>query len=290
MNSSRDNSISEDSMTSERSSRRSHRQNWLVDAHCHLHERFDLDRALDAAFENAGPHGTPVLLLADVPGGSSFAWLDTQPARRWQFEPLEGGRSRRARHMGSIAGRPTRRSADVVLLVAGRQITSTEGLEVLALGCLDPLPSELDVRSLLGEIQRAGGLAVMPWGFGKWTGRRGRILDDLLREEMSSPFFLGDNGGRFGSGLPRQFQIAATRSILILPGSDPLPLRNQEARVGAYGFKMDPGDLDQPWSSVQQALQQNDFRPQPRGSRVGFWAFFLQQLSMLLRKHVFGPR
>ena len=52
--------------------------------------------------------------------------------------------------------------------------------------------------------------------------------------------FLGDNGNRLELGPePAPFAAARRAGRAVLPGSDPLPLAGEEARVGAYGFAAD---------------------------------------------------
>ncbi len=50
--------------------------------------------------------------------------------------------------------------------------------------------------------------------------------------------FLGDNGGRLAmASPPRQFAIAERHGIMILPGSDPLPLAAEREAVGALRLR-----------------------------------------------------
>ena len=136
----------------------------------------------------------------------------------------------------------------------------------------------------------AGGLAVLPWGFGKWWGRRGRVLDRFLETADPGRVFLGDNGGRFaGAGEPRQFALARRRSIPILPGSDPLPLAGDAHRVGSYGFVLDgPLDSTRPAAALKARLLALRDQPRGYGRLQPLWHFLANQLGMQWRKRTTG--
>ena len=85
---------------------------------------------------------------------------------------------------------------ETLVMIAGRQITTIEGLEVLALITNQEFKERRAITEIIQTIRHVGALPVVPWGFGKWMGRRGRHLKRLLTEVKNSDFFLGDNGGR----------------------------------------------------------------------------------------------
>jgi hypothetical protein len=81
---------------------------------------------------------------------------------------------------------------------------------------------------------------VLPWGVGKWLGARGAVVARVLADPEWQHVFLGDNGNRLSLGPdPAPFAVARRTGRAVLPGSDPLPLAGEEARVGAYGFAVD---------------------------------------------------
>ena len=86
----------------------------------------------------------------------------------------------------------------------------------------------------------AGALSLVWWGVGKWLGARGAVVARILADPEWRDVLLGDNGNRLEIG-PDPAEFAAARSLgrAVLPGSDPLPLRGEEARVGAYGFAVE---------------------------------------------------
>jgi hypothetical protein len=129
-----------------------------------------------------------------------------------------------------------RDGSETVIIVAGRQIVTAERLEVLAVGCVDEFPDGKPIRDVMCAVADCGALPVVPWGFGKWLGARGRIVRSLV-ETPPVTFSLGDNGGR-AALLPRPplLGVAERRGIPVLLGSDPLPLAPEVTRAGSCGF------------------------------------------------------
>ena len=125
-------------------------------------------------------------------------------------------------------------------MIAGRQLVTRERLEVLALGTTAPLPEGEPIEATLAAVRDAGAAAVLPWGVGKWLGARGAVVARVLANPEWQHVCLGDNGNRPRLGPePAQFAAARRAGRSVLPGSDPLPLPGQEARVAGYGFAVD---------------------------------------------------
>jgi hypothetical protein len=211
----------------------------LVDGHVHFHDCYTWAAFLDAASRNFARarwvrgltlDSPGCLMFTESAGANYYGKLLDQPglirSLGWSLDRGDDGRSLLL----------TRPSDAAILLIAGRQVVTEERLEVLALGCAHEFADGRPFADTLRRIADEGGAAVIPWGFGKWLGRRGRIVRDLI-ERADVPFCVGDNGGRALS-LPRPplFERAERQSIAVLGGSDPLPLRDHSSRVGGYGF------------------------------------------------------
>jgi hypothetical protein len=174
------------------------------------------------------------------------------------------------------------RDGACLLLIAGRQIATAEGLEVLALGCGEQFEDGRPIRDTLERAAALGAIPVLPWGFGKWSFRRRRSVESILRSEWSSSIWLGDNAGRLRYGpRPRLFDLAAKRGMGVLPGSDPLPLHWHLGRAGRRGFLL-PGDLnrDRPAAAIREHLTRREVQPACFGRGAGLMAFICDQAAL----------
>ncbi|MGB3293529.1 MAG: hypothetical protein WBB01_11135 [Phormidesmis sp.] len=250
----------------------------LVDAHVHLHACFDLVQFLNSSLENFRDYSrqlalaqpvTGALLLAEVSDTNAFDNLVSQQQQLsqqlldWEICPTTEAHSLWAKH---IAG-------DSILITAGRQVVTQEGIEVLALITAASIEEGLSLEDTLEQVDRAGGLPVLPWGVGKWIGKRGKLVEAQLQAD-SPPLFTGDNGGRPGLWpLPDYFQLRPQ-----LPGSDPLPLPREVNRAGSFGF-LTQGALS--WSTPGESLKQILRSPRPLlqdyGRSLSLWKFVQNQ-------------
>ena len=250
-----------------------------VDGHVHLHPEFATVEVLDAArahFDRIDPAAAGVLLLTEVAGVDRFSGLLRETIPGWHVEVTAEARAVRA-----VPGRGA-----PVILVAGRQVAAREGLEVLALGCTVPIPDRLPIEETLDAATAAGALPAIPWGFGKWWLRRGKIVARLLASRPNRSLWLGDNGGRWaGRPEPPLFDQARRKGLAIVPGSDPLPFSGQAARAGSYGFLV-PGPLpERPAEAVLDAVRAAAPGDLPvYGRRTGVVTFVRNQIAMQLRR------
>ncbi|MCV6585588.1 MAG: hypothetical protein OIF47_08640 [Marinibacterium sp.] len=255
-------------------------ETYHVDAHVHLHDAFAIDEVLNAAAERFTADG--MLMLSEIAGTDRFSALP-QTAGDWQIRITDEPQSRMAR----------RGDGTEIAIVAGRQIVSTEGLEVQALG-LDPddAPRFVDgtpITALLNEIPASGALAVLPWGFGKWTGSRGALIDALAdAPPPRAGVLMADSGVRLSlTKRPSALVQGETRGWQVLAGTDPLPLSGEAQKVGRFGVVMQ-GRLDpaRPFASFTGHLAATHGSPPPYGQLERPMTFLRQQIAMQLRKHL----
>lgn len=261
----------------------------LVDAHVHFYPCYDREAFLAGALRNFErgavqlglPADTPgCLFLADCRGQDSLALL----ARRNGTSDRGPWELRAAREDGlllSIGG-----GAPRLALIAGRQIVTRDGLEVLALGCTAGIPDGLALKDALAAAIGAGALTVLPWGFGKWRAGRGRLIRRVIDSADPSELFLGDNGGRAGLlGRPALFEWALTRGFAVLPGSDPLPFASQTGRAGGYGFCLEADvELACAAAQIKSALRNRAGGLEVFGTLENLWGFVRSQAAMKTRK------
>jgi hypothetical protein len=262
----------------------------LVDAHVHLHAGFDEVGFFDATLANFGRAAEAlrvrapwagILVLTEIAGTDRFGRLlqlsDSGLGGGWRVETTSEATSVRLR----CAQQPT-----VINVVAGRQIQTAEGLEVLAFPHRGPLPDGQSIRDVIHRVSASGALSVIPWGFGKWWGRRGHTVDALLTQEPRLPFFLADTGHR-PARMPRPPQLTKSERLgrPTLTGSDPLPLKGEESRAGSCCFRLSmSSSMDRPALRLTEAIAALNDSPPNFERRVGFGRFGTTQLAMQLRK------
>jgi hypothetical protein len=261
----------------------------LIDAHAHLHGCFDAGRWLSAAADAFGaaaaelalaPPLTGILLLADHQGAEGFSRLLHTTPVGWQLQRTGCG----------LALRGVDSQGRGMLIVAGAQIRTAERLEVLGLLTAAAIPDGLELGAAVQCVLDAGGVPVVPWGFGKWTLRRGKLLRAAL-ERAEPRFLLGDNGGRLRLGTPRLFHQAARCGIPVLPGSDPLPFPDHQRRVGSSGFVAPlTSSEDGLVADLREWLLALRSQPVTWGRGRALHAFVHDQIRMQLRRPRRGMR
>ncbi len=258
----------------------------LIDAHVHFYPTYDVKRFLDAASDSFArqPQASArrVLCMAESAADNWFGTL-SEPAE--QPAALTG--SGWVRHLTSEPQslRLTRNGDDAELLViAGHQCVTAEDIEVLMLGHRDKYPDGEPAEVVVAAALQAGTLPLLPWGFGKWLGKRGELVE-RLKEQFGTQILLGDNSGRLaGTPTPALLRSGAEQGHCLLPGSDPLPMQGEEHKVAGFGAWL-PGDVSvaTPFADLK-ALLANGAQPEPFGAGETLVRFVRNQLLMQIRK------
>ncbi len=262
----------------------------FFDAHVHIQKNFALEHLFTAARTNfsvqlrevsPGRPGIFFLLLTEIGNSDYYTNLRNQATAAkdcvqggWRITPTKEPESLLAVHDNW--------PEDRLYLLAGQQIVTAERLEVLAPATIAKTRDGLSLPETVDTIRRQGGLAVLPWGAGKWLGKRGQLVDAFLKNTSPEHLFVGDNGGRpIFWPRPSQFNTAANRGIRLLPGSDPLPLPGEERRVGSYGgMIMGECSDDYPAESLIALLTMSSGNITPFGRRLDALRFLQTQLAL----------
>jgi hypothetical protein len=276
------------------------------DAHVHIYPNFDLNVLLDAAVENfdraasqAGLEGPSeidrVLLLAEAGDLDVFGQLARaanhgpaagQPESAWAFSPTMESHSLVARKGEELQ----------ICLVAGRQVISLEEIELLAVGCAEKFDDrEFSLPELARRVADRGGIPVLPWGVGKWMGRRGQVVQRFLDSPPDCFHAFGDNGNRpFFWPIPQLLNRARRENRPILSGSDPLPLAGHNRRAGSFGgwtngnqAGADRLDSDRPAESLAAVFREGG-PLRSFGQGAGAIRFFRDQIRMQVRRRLRG--
>ena len=263
----------------------------LADAHVHIYDCFDLPIFFNSAIENFKKEAA---CLMDDPVYTAVLFLTESQSENVFFKLKKKNDHIKGWAMLNTAEKRTicLRSGDgqEVFLVAGRQIVTAEKLEVLALGTDKVIIDGLSFASTIEKVLAEGAVPVIPWGAGKWIGKRGRILESYLRNISGTGLFLGDNGGRpfFWKNIPH-FKLALDKGISILPGSDPLPFTDQCRKPGSFGFSMNGSiSRESPFQDMKNLLYDTELSINSFGRPETALGFIFNQARMQIRKHMSG--
>ncbi|MDH3599786.1 MAG: hypothetical protein OEU26_09140 [Candidatus Tectomicrobia bacterium] len=258
----------------------------LVDGHVHIYACHEIDRVLDSAWRHfkrvADGYGTAdfqgVLIFTESAGDQVFDDLfhcTRRTVGRWYV--LETGEKRSLSLQRGDGAR--------LLLLAGRQLVSREKLELSAYFITETVADGAPLTTLLEQVHGLGGLSVLPWGVGKWFGKRGREVAERLGRS-ATPLLLSDNGGRpWFWPMPRLFHLARQQHIPVLAGSDPLPKVSEQQQAGRVGFVL-KGALrpEYPAEDLKQRLLALQAPPPRYGKPEGAWGFVRNQIYMQARR------
>ncbi len=257
----------------------------FIDGHVHFYACHELDQLLDEAWRHfqdvarrhgAAEHFQAVLMCTESAGDEVFMALATavgEPVGRWRVADTEEKNSLRLH----------RDDGAHLFVLAGRQLISSERLELSAYFVTETLADGAPLATLLEEVDDLGGLAVLPWAVGKWLGKRGRVIETCLRHPQV-PLLVSDNGGRpWCWPWPRLFRLAEEQGIPVLAGSDPLPKASEYHQAGRTGFVL-PGALQPecPAQDLKQRLLALDRTPPRYGKRETVYPFLRNQFYMNL--------
>ena len=278
----------------------------LIDSHVHIYPMFSMQGVLDHAHANftaaadylskrahtkVSRPSDFVLILTESSGADVFQELmkrcsadecilsGNEPSSEniWTITPAEDGKALVA----------TRREKEIIYLLPGQQYISSENLELLSIAEARNIPDQqYTLFECAGLVWSDGGIPVVPWGVGKWSGQRRETLINYLTEPSDFPKVIGDNGNRpFFWALPEFTHLNTAERLLKLSGSDPLPLQAHEKRAGSFGSYLQNGRVDPslPAQSIKTMLLE-DSEITPYGNPAGLFRFLYDQVLMNIRK------
>lgn len=258
-----------------------------VDTHVHLYPCADPDIALSAGRDNLADAAQSAgyspdcfaLLLTESTGHDAFSSLAAGRLvpRDWNVKEVVGDQA-------ALTATRNRDGAEI-LIVAGCQIQTAEGIEVLGIATSERFEDGKSIRETLTELDAVGTPSVLPWGLGKWVGKRGQEVNALLSEPRYKGFKLGDNAGRpLGWRTPKVFREGASNAIPFLPGSDTLPFPSAESGIGRYGCILEcPVSPEKPAKDLREFIFALGEQPALIGARRALPAVISEQISM--RRH-----
>ncbi len=266
----------------------------FIDSHVHFYDCFDLSGFLSAAQNNfrkaASQAGlekgySAILLLSERNSENWFQWLvdrarenpliDQRQNRTWQLQYNEK----------DVSIKVFNDHYPPLFIIPGRQVVTKDSIEVLLLGTAETYEGRVSLLALLKSVRDKDLISVMPWGVGKWLGKRGDMVKKTIINETGRTFFIGDIAGRpvFWPE-PSLFQLAAETEIRLLQGTDPLPLPDAVSVAGSYGFSI---TMPQPRERHAQQIKKKLLDPEtitvPYGAREKPLKFLRNQILLRVK-------
>lgn len=274
----------------------------ICDCHVHFYPTYDISLALEMAWtklETARVSAelpsktTKILCLTERHDCFFFDELinklpEGDSPSTYKIRPTKENCSLRLELMSKERHGSERRE---LIIVAGRQIVTSERIEVLALASNLRLADGLSFSEVYQQIQQANGICAINWAPGKWFFRRGEIIRSLIASKDFPKLFLGDTTLR-PTIWPKPNLMRRGESLgrKILSGSDPLPPRGEEDYIGSYGIVVpEIISAEYPAKSLRDFLLSSTgpFTTfGKRGSSVEvFWRIFKHEYLAFKNKH-----
>lgn len=274
----------------------------FLDAHVHVYPDVSIEELLSAALEN-------FKVAADKVGASGprdYVLCFTESSGVDVFSKLQK-RAESADNINSDSRLPligtwklwttpapqclkaVNSENQTVYIFAGRQLISSENLELLSLCAAVTIPDKIySLEELAQEVWAGGGIPVLPWGVGKWLGQRKVTVETFIKNKRDFPVLLADNGNRpVFWPRPKEIGVASESGIPIASGSDPLILPGHHMRAGSYGGWINHRQLDaaDPVNDLKSVVVQPGLVV-PFGAQTTIFNFFHDQLLVNLRKRL----
>jgi len=262
----------------------------ILDAHAHIYSCYHLDDFFSSAFENFRTakesigvnNATALIFLTDVSTTGYFDLLRDDHIEDCSSTSENSWTISRTGEHCSLRLRDASCPDDDMFLISGQQIVTAEKLEVLAIGCLNLPESGLAITDTIRSVFADDGFVILPWGVGKWIGKRGRIIKKTVARNKNPLLFLGDNGSRPGFWPVSSFTTSEhSNRPRLLSGTDPLPLKGEEKRVGTFGSVIH-GDIDpqNPFKTLKKLLSDRETMFTGYGDLQSSISFVRQQVAL----------
>lgn len=253
----------------------------LIDTHVHLYARYDLVRLFNAAIDSMRPDAVAelherCLMLTETSRDDRYAALrDGEKVAGWTIDQADECSLTMVRDDGVL-----------LRLFAGGQTNTAERIEVLTLGTTQRIDDGLPLDKTMELAIDTGGVVVLPFGLGKWVGKRGGMVAAAFENYHERGVRLGDNAGRPRStGTPALFKRSQHFGHAVLPGSDPLNTALGETAAGRYGLVCKaPFDPQAPTASICQLLRTATLPVKVFGNRVSLVRCMREQFLLRVEK------
>lgn len=257
----------------------------LIDGHVHLHACHEVEAVLDAALDNlAGVDAARTgerevagcLWLVEAAGEQAAERLRRASGERW-----------RRTERDLVTWELRRRDGRGLLVVLGRQIRTAEDLEVLVVGTAEEPEEDLPLEATIRAWLDRDVLVMIPWGFGKWSARRRRVVERAWEAAGPDGPYLADTGLR-PRWLPEPALFARSRAVgrPVFLGSDPSPFRSRLEAIASTGFVVPDPPADAGWPAMREGIARLAAPLRRFGQPLGTIDFVALQARLQLRKRL----
>ncbi len=172
-------------------------------------------------------------------------------------------------------------------LYAGRQVISSERIEILAVTTDSEIPDGLPAKAIIDKILGEGAVPVLSWAPGKWFFQRKKVVSDLLQSFSPKQLVIGDTSLRPTIWQePLLMKRARKQGYSIICGSDPLPFAGEESMMGRYYSTCDTNfDTSNPLRSIRSLLQGSGTVFREGGNRCSLMEVFMRLRKNKQSKH-----
>lgn len=262
----------------------------LMDAHVHIYPQFDVARAIEKSLAN-------FIVAQRTSSNRDDAlkiWLLTERSDCHFFEQAAGKvygayRIDSGPEPECLITKDAATHEPLIYVFAGRQIVTTENLEICALTTTFNAPDRsLPTAEAIEAVRHADGVAALNWAPGKWFGARRAVVQQSFETFTPNQLFISDTTMRPTVWrTPKLMSAAQHQGFRVLCGSDPLPFGGEEHMIATYATLISGAwDDTQPVTSIRQLLQNPDTTFTPCGRRSGPVAFAKRQYKIMNEKRV----
>lgn len=268
---------------------------FLIDFHVHIHNCFNLDEFFHNVFLNfskcakligKSQKWTGVLFLSEIKEVNYFDSL--KESLKCNKPIIDSNKYKILETSEDCSIIISNKCDEKVIIIAGKQIITEDKVEVLALGTTNEFNNGYSLSITIEEINKVNAIPVLPWGVGKWLGKRKKIVQQYLAENNEQRYFIGDNSGRprFWSE-PNLFKLGNQSNHFVLRGSDALPILSQVNKTASFGsYTYGVINQNKPLESIKNILENLTKSLCSFGRLENVAPFFINQFTMQLKKYL----
>jgi len=255
----------------------------ICDAHVHIYPQFDFNAAFTCSLNNF----SALIKTQKLPLDTIAVWLLTE-GHHYNFfsQPpaLPGYQIEKTPEKESLAVVDSSTGKPVLYILAGRQLVSSDKLEICALGTTATLPDRtMNTQATITWVLEHDGVPALNWAPGKWFFARGKIVSSIIDNNSPEQLLISETTMRptFWT-TPSLMKKALYKGMKVLAGSDPLPFPGEEKLLASYSSVMsgvfDPAN---PAKSVKSLLLNPGASIHNVGKRSGTFEFAKRQYGIM---------